>query len=165
MDRLIDSPLLTSDAYLCFFTFVLCCTGAHYTLSYHTIFLLKQELPDYFLIPWFYEKFFMLGKMSFNRRCLHDIGSTPNPYEQAISIIGRTLSAFDEDNLIPCFGFGDGNYLALFFCWSLDGFSITCLKHIADLELLFSDEQHQLMIRRYSAFTQRTVHATVLKRR
>ena len=51
----------------------------------------------------------MLGKISFNRRCLHDIGNTPNPYEQAISIIGRTLSAFDEDNLIPCFGFGDGN--------------------------------------------------------
>ncbi|AQK82242.1 E3 ubiquitin-protein ligase RGLG1 [Zea mays] len=47
------------------------------------------------------------GKISFNRRCLHDIGNTPNPYEQAISIIGRTLSAFDEDNLIPCFGFGD----------------------------------------------------------
>jgi len=155
MDRLIDSPLLTSDAYLCFFTFVLCCTGAHYTLSYQNI--------SWF--PGFRRIFFMLGKMFFNRRWLHDIGSTPNPYEQAISIIGRTLSAFDEDNLIPCFGFGDGNYLAPFFCWSLDGFSITCLKHIADLELLFSDEQHQLMIRRYSAFTQRTVHATVLKRR
>ncbi|KAM3192382.1 hypothetical protein ACQJBY_069548 [Aegilops geniculata] len=49
------------------------------------------------------------GKISYNRRCLHDIGNTPNPYEQAISIIGRTLSAFDEDNLIPCFGFGDAS--------------------------------------------------------
>ncbi|CAD5193205.1 unnamed protein product [Musa acuminata subsp. malaccensis] len=49
------------------------------------------------------------GKVSFNRRCLHDIGNTPNPYEQAISIIGRTLSTFDEDNLIPCFGFGDAS--------------------------------------------------------
>ncbi|KAG1363790.1 hypothetical protein COCNU_11G006170 [Cocos nucifera] len=49
------------------------------------------------------------GRVSFNRRCLHDIGHTPNPYEQAISIIGRTLSAFDEDNLIPCFGFGDAS--------------------------------------------------------
>lgn len=47
------------------------------------------------------------GKHSFHRKSLHAIGSTPNPYEQAISIIGRTLSPFDEDNLIPCFGFGD----------------------------------------------------------
>jgi E3 ubiquitin-protein ligase RGLG len=48
------------------------------------------------------------GKISFNRRSLHSIGNEPNPYEQAISIIGQTLSPFDEDNLIPCFGFGDG---------------------------------------------------------
>ncbi|KAL5712866.1 RING-type E3 ubiquitin transferase [Ranunculus cassubicifolius] len=47
------------------------------------------------------------GKQSFNRKCLHHIGDSLNPYEQAISIIGRTLSAFDEDNLIPCYGFGD----------------------------------------------------------
>ncbi|WVZ07907.1 hypothetical protein V8G54_021253 [Vigna mungo] len=46
---------------------------------------------------------------SFNRKSLHDIGSGQNPYEQAISIIGKTLSAFDEDNLIPCFGFGDAS--------------------------------------------------------
>ncbi|XP_029127312.1 E3 ubiquitin-protein ligase RGLG5 isoform X2 [Cajanus cajan] len=48
------------------------------------------------------------GKRSFNRKSLHHIGSDHNPYEQAISIIGKTISAFDEDNLIPCFGFGDG---------------------------------------------------------
>lgn len=48
------------------------------------------------------------GKISFNRRSLHAVGRDPNPYEKAISIIGRTLSPFDEDNLIPCFGFGDG---------------------------------------------------------
>ena len=58
---------------------------------------------------------FHLGKISYNRRCLHDIGNTPNPYEQAISIIGRTLSAFDEDNLIPCFGFGDGKLMVRVF--------------------------------------------------
>lgn len=46
--------------------------------------------------------------MSFNKRSLHDISNGLNPYEQAISIIGRTLAAFDDDNLIPCFGFGDG---------------------------------------------------------
>ncbi|RDX61961.1 E3 ubiquitin-protein ligase RGLG2, partial [Mucuna pruriens] len=49
------------------------------------------------------------GKNSFNRRSLHHIGTTLNPYEQAISIIGKTLAAFDEDNLIPCFGFGDAS--------------------------------------------------------
>ncbi|XVF60177.1 hypothetical protein PTKIN_Ptkin08bG0023600 [Pterospermum kingtungense] len=47
------------------------------------------------------------GKRSFNRKSLHHIGDSLNPYEQAISIIGKTLAAFDEDNLIPCYGFGD----------------------------------------------------------
>ncbi|KAK4484973.1 hypothetical protein RD792_007579, partial [Penstemon davidsonii] len=47
------------------------------------------------------------GKESFDGNCLHHIGENSNPYEHAISIIGRTLSSFDEDNLIPCFGFGD----------------------------------------------------------
>ncbi|MCL7023180.1 hypothetical protein MKW94_001036 [Papaver nudicaule] len=49
------------------------------------------------------------GAKSFNNKCLHSIGGSRNPYEQAISIIGRTLSSFDEDNLIPCFGFGDAS--------------------------------------------------------
>nr|CAN77261.1 hypothetical protein VITISV_024760 [Vitis vinifera] len=49
------------------------------------------------------------GRHSFHRKSLHAISNTPNPYEQAISIIGRTLSPFDEDNLIPCFGFGDAS--------------------------------------------------------
>ncbi|KAJ7982105.1 E3 ubiquitin-protein ligase RGLG2 [Quillaja saponaria] len=47
------------------------------------------------------------GKVSFNGRSLHAIGGTPNPYEKALSIIGKTLAPFDDDNLIPCFGFGD----------------------------------------------------------
>lgn len=47
------------------------------------------------------------GKVSFNNKSLHAIGDSLNPYEKAISIIGKTLSPFDEDNLIPCFGFGD----------------------------------------------------------
>ncbi|PWA41344.1 ca(2)-dependent phospholipid-binding protein (Copine) family [Artemisia annua] len=47
------------------------------------------------------------GKVSFNNRSLHAIGDSPNPYEKAISIIGETLAPFDDDNMIPCFGFGD----------------------------------------------------------
>ncbi|VYS48167.1 unnamed protein product [Arabidopsis thaliana] len=43
----------------------------------------------------------------FGRKSLHYIGTTTNPYQQAISIIGKTLSVFDEDNLISCYGFGD----------------------------------------------------------
>lgn len=49
------------------------------------------------------------GRQSFGGQSLHRVGDTPNPYEQAISIIGKTLAPFDEDNLIPCFGFGDGD--------------------------------------------------------
>ncbi|CAI5971202.1 unnamed protein product [Closterium sp. NIES-65] len=47
------------------------------------------------------------GKHTFGGRCLHAIGPHMNPYEQAIQIIGETLEPFDEDNLIPAFGFGD----------------------------------------------------------
>ncbi|CAH2067891.1 unnamed protein product [Thlaspi arvense] len=47
------------------------------------------------------------GKTSFQGKCLHELGDTPNPYEKAIFVIGQTLAPFDEDNLIPCFGFGD----------------------------------------------------------
>lgn len=53
--------------------------------------------------------FCLTGSRSFGRKSLHHIGNGQNPYELAISIIGKTLSAFDEDNLIPCYGFGDGN--------------------------------------------------------
>ncbi|XP_050384247.1 E3 ubiquitin-protein ligase RGLG2 isoform X2 [Argentina anserina] len=49
------------------------------------------------------------GKNSFNRKSLHHIGGGQNPYEHAITIIGKTLAAFDEDNIIPCYGFGDAS--------------------------------------------------------
>ncbi|XP_012848392.1 PREDICTED: E3 ubiquitin-protein ligase RGLG1-like [Erythranthe guttata] len=56
------------------------------------------------------------GRESFGGRCLHHItdnnndeanNNLLNPYEHAIQIIGSTLSSYDEDNQIPCFGFGD----------------------------------------------------------
>ncbi|KAI3813120.1 hypothetical protein L1987_17836 [Smallanthus sonchifolius] len=49
------------------------------------------------------------GSRSFHRKSLHHIGDGFNPYEQAISIIRKTLAAFDEDSLIPCYGFGDAS--------------------------------------------------------
>ncbi|KAF1319960.1 Copine-like protein, partial [Globisporangium splendens] len=62
------------------------------------------------------------GKRSFGGQCLHAIdplGRLLNPYQHlmigwsplcnqsVISIIGRVLEAFDDDNIIPAFGFGD----------------------------------------------------------
>ncbi|KAL7100525.1 hypothetical protein ACP275_08G002800 [Erythranthe tilingii] len=49
------------------------------------------------------------GEKSYGGQSLHHTGNGLNPYEQAISIIGETLAAFDEDNLIPCYGFGDAS--------------------------------------------------------
>ncbi|KAG2385878.1 hypothetical protein C9374_003027 [Naegleria lovaniensis] len=50
------------------------------------------------------------GRYSFGNRNLHSIdpvGDIINPYEKVISIIGRTLEKFDDDKLIPVYGFGD----------------------------------------------------------
>ncbi|KAL0728426.1 hypothetical protein Bca4012_024519 [Brassica carinata] len=46
------------------------------------------------------------GARSFGRQSLHYIETTPNPYQRAIHSI-MTSSVLDQDNLIPCYGFGD----------------------------------------------------------
>ena len=52
------------------------------------------------------------GKHSFGGLSLHHVGQQLNPYELACSVIARTLAAFDDDNLIPAYGFGDGEVLS-----------------------------------------------------
>lgn len=47
------------------------------------------------------------GKRSFGGRCLHDLARHKNPYQQTLSVLARTLEEFDDDKLIPAFGFGD----------------------------------------------------------
>eukprot|EP00004_Rigifila_ramosa_P012422 TRINITY_DN268_c0_g1_i3.p1 TRINITY_DN268_c0_g1~~TRINITY_DN268_c0_g1_i3.p1 ORF type:complete len:298 (-),score=74.83 TRINITY_DN268_c0_g1_i3:65-916(-) len=46
------------------------------------------------------------GARTFGGRSLHDL-SQRNPYQHAISIIGKTLEAMDDDKMIPTYGFGD----------------------------------------------------------
>ncbi|XP_052759869.1 uncharacterized protein LOC128202771 isoform X2 [Mya arenaria] len=48
------------------------------------------------------------GLKTFGGRSLHHLDMlNPNPYEKVISILGETLEPFDDDGLIPAFGFGD----------------------------------------------------------
>lgn len=50
------------------------------------------------------------GEKTFGGKCLHSIdptGRTMNPYQQVIDVAARTLEPFDDDHLIPCYGFGD----------------------------------------------------------
>ena len=50
------------------------------------------------------------GKNSFGGQCLHQLNPTIplyNPYQRVIDSIGRALEVFDDDRMIPAFGFGD----------------------------------------------------------
>jgi len=48
------------------------------------------------------------GKKTFGGNSLHNLHpSRLNPYQEVIAIVGKTLEPFDDDKLIPVFGFGD----------------------------------------------------------
>jgi E3 ubiquitin-protein ligase RGLG len=50
------------------------------------------------------------GRDTFGGRSLHWLdpaGKELNPYMFAISVIGKALASYDDDNLIPAYGFGD----------------------------------------------------------
>lgn len=50
------------------------------------------------------------GKKTYGGRPLHFLDPDnleKNPYMQVIEVVGRVMAPFDEDNLIPVFGFGD----------------------------------------------------------
>lgn len=38
--------------------------------------------------------------------CLHSLSSGTNPYATVLSVVCRTLSAFDDDQMISAYGFG-----------------------------------------------------------
>ncbi|KAA6388607.1 MAG: putative E3 ubiquitin-protein ligase RGLG4 [Streblomastix strix] len=46
------------------------------------------------------------GQKSFQGRNLHDC-TVLNPYQEVIQILGETLEPFDDDHIIPTYGFGD----------------------------------------------------------
>lgn len=47
------------------------------------------------------------GKRTFGGRSLHDVSGRSNPYQEVIRVMGKTLSEFDDDNMIPVYGFGN----------------------------------------------------------
>jgi E3 ubiquitin-protein ligase RGLG len=52
-----------------------------------------------------------MGQTTFGGRSLHDVSdeTVQNPYQQAMSVIAKALWDFDDDHMIPVYGFGDSH--------------------------------------------------------
>lgn len=49
------------------------------------------------------------GRKCFGGNCLHALSDMQlNPYQKVLELMGKKLEIFDDDKLIPCFGFADG---------------------------------------------------------
>jgi len=75
----------------------------------------------------------------FPEKNLHSITTIPNLYQQVITIIGRTLEVFDDDKLIPAYGFGDlsttDKAVFPFLVDPQTGFEIPCLTFANVLQM------------------------------
>lgn len=48
------------------------------------------------------------GEKTFGGKSLHAVeDGLKNPYQEVIEVLGQTLECFDDDNIIPAYGFGD----------------------------------------------------------
>lgn len=62
---------------------------------------------------------------------LHEIGTVANPYQQVLSIICKSLAPFDDDQLIPSYGFGDIHTTdkgVFSFIYDENGYEVPCHK-------------------------------------
>ena len=50
------------------------------------------------------------GRPFYPKENLHSMLPYPNPYQQVLSIIAKSLAPFDSDQLIPTYGFGDDQF-------------------------------------------------------
>lgn len=99
---------------LCFLSFKEpLCSSAHSHRPPHFLFPPFTPLPQIVGVD-FTKSNQWTGRHTFGGRSLHWIdpdGLLRNPYTMAVEVIGKVLAQYDDDNLIPAFGFGDSTTL------------------------------------------------------